>query len=62
MLIQVYARSVYGRMLVYPANAAAKALAAFAGVRTFNDNQIAALRSAGCAVEVVPDPAAMVAA
>lgn len=58
MLIQVYARSVYGRTLIYPANDAAQALARFANVRTFTVAQLRDLRAAGVNVVTVLDPRA----
>ena len=56
MQLQVFARSVYGRTMIYPANEAAKALAAFANVRTFNADQLRTLKGAGVTVEEVRDP------
>lgn len=56
MQVQVFARLVYGRPMIYPANDAAKALAAFANVRTFNQGQLDTLALAGVTVEQVADP------
>jgi hypothetical protein len=56
MQIKVFARLVYGRPMIYPACDAAKALAAFANVRTFNQSQLDTLGLAGVTVEQVADP------
>lgn len=56
MLLQVFYRLVYGNELIYPANDAARALASFANVKTFNASGIARLRDAGFDIEEVRDP------
>ena len=58
-IVQVFFRTVYGNQLIYPACVVGEQLAAFAGVKTFNRGQIAALRAAGLTIETVADPRAV---
>lgn len=59
-VVQVFMRSTYGQPRVYPANRVAEQLASFAGVKTFNNQQLQQIRQMGLVVEQVPDPAMQV--
>lgn len=56
MQIEYFVRFVYGSQLVYPACDKARALAAFAGCRTFTKEQVSSLAAAGVELVQVPDP------
>ena len=61
MDITVYSKNVYGRPLIYPANDAAHALAAIAGVKTLSERELNLARELGHTVTFVLDPAGVAA-
>ena len=54
--VEVFQRSVYGVVKVYPANYAATLLAQLAGAQTFNAKQLKQIRDMGLTIEQVADP------
>lgn len=60
--IKVYTRYVYGRPLVYAAiPEQAEPLATLTGAKTLESRHITALQRLGFTVELVPDPASVIA-
>lgn len=60
-VVQVFSRQVYGQRLIYPANRVAELLAQLAGVKTFNQAQLKAIRELGLDIEQLQDPAGRIA-
>jgi len=54
--IQVFARSVYGKMAIYPANEAAEIFSVLIGKKTFTTFDLSLLAKLGHEVEYVVDP------
>ena len=59
MEVQIYFRVVYGFQKIYPANDAGRKFAALMGVKTFNRNQLEAIKGLGFDVVHVNDPKAL---
>jgi len=56
MIVQVFYRNVYGRVLCYPANDNAAILAKIAGKGTFTNEEVKLVEMLGFKVETVLDP------
>lgn len=54
--IQVFARSVYGKIAIYPANEAAEIFSVLVGKKTFTPFDLSLLAKLGHEVEYVVDP------
>ena len=57
-IIQVFARNVYGNVLVYPKNSLAARMADLLGTKTFTGLQLSKMLDMGFTVEHVMDPKA----
>ena len=57
--IQVFTRTVYGAINIYPANEAAETLASIAGTKTLSIEVIQRAKKLGLTVEQVADPKAL---
>jgi hypothetical protein len=55
MNIQVFTRNVYGNPLIYPANNAARTLAALVSRKTLNATDLQLAQALGLTLEYVPD-------
>ena len=54
--VQVFTRTTYGQMRIYPANATAERFLELTGNRTFSPGELAVIKQLGFTVEQVPDP------
>ena len=54
--IQVFRRSVYGRVVIYPFSASADVLAALVGKKTLDERDLANAQKLGLQVDFMMDP------
>jgi hypothetical protein len=55
-VLAVFGRSVYGKVLLYPANYVANEFAALLGVKSFSQAQLVRIAKLGFAIQSVQDP------